>query len=420
MPDDKDKKDTAPAEPKSAQAVLAEIRDALKASHDKNEALEKRFAALETAANKPEKKVRRVAMVRGGYSLPGVEDEKEEFSISRAALAIRERNRDIAPFEWDVMRETYKAHEPFYLSILAQREKRMDAEGRAMSTDVDSAGGFLVPEQALGERYIEQLRAATIAEELGATVLTGLVGSPVKITKETGDVTAYWVTEAGTITNSDMALGEVTLQPREAAARVIVSNRLLEMSNPSVEAKIRKSMAVRTGLLQDLSILQGTGGTQPQGILNSAPNTTSMTAVPTPDLLFNMIYEIEVDNAAGDDMAWGFHPRTWHSLRKTKDAEGNYVLIPKEGSIRSGTLLGLPFKTTTQIPITLGAGAASRIYVGRWAAALVGRWGGMELSVSKETNDAFERRQTHILLTSLMDTAVEHGENFCVDSTVAA
>lgn len=413
--------DSTPAEPKrSAQDILAEIRNGIEAGNKKHDESLARFDKLEkrVEAVEAKNKVRTVGMAPGGWTLPGVEDEKRKFSLQRAVLAVREKNRDVAPFEWDVMRETYKANEPMYLSILAGREKL--GEGRDMSTDVDSAGGFLVPEQALGD-YVEMLRAATVAEELGATVLTGLTGAPVKLNKQTGDVTAYWVTEAGTVTASDAAFGEITMYPREAAARVEVSNRLLEMSNPSVEAKIRESMAKQVGLLQDLAILQGSGGTQPIGILNLTDvNTTSMSAVPSPDTLFDMIYQIEVDNAAGDDMAWAFHPRTWHSLRKTKDAEGNYILIPKEGSIRAGTLLGLPFKTTTQIPITLGAGDASRIYVGRWSEVLVGRWGGMEISVSKETSDAFERRQTHILLTSLMDTAIRHGQSFCLDSTVAA
>jgi HK97 family phage major capsid protein len=411
--------DIVPAEPKkSAADVLAEIRNGIDASNKRSEDLLSKFGDLEKRVGAVElkKKTRTVALAKGGYSLPGVEDEKKEFSICRAALAIRERNPAIAPFEWDVMQECFKANEPFYAQLLAQRE----AEHRDMSTDVDTAAGFLVPEQALSG-WVEMLRAATVAEELGATVLTGLTGAPVKIDKQTGDVTAYWVTEAGLVTNTDIAVGEITLYPREAAARVKVSNRLLQMANPAFEGKVRESMAKQTGLLQDLAILQGTGGTQPLGILNQTDlNTTSMTAVPTPDMLFDMIYQIEVDNAAGNDMGWAFHPRTWHTLRKTKDGEGNYILIPREGSITAGTLLGLPFKTTTQIPITLGAGAASRLYVGRWSEAIVGRWGGMEIAVSKETDDAFERRQTHILLTSLMDTAVRHGQSFCLDSTVAS
>ncbi len=342
----------------------------------------------------------------------GIDDEerkKHPFSFQRAILAISEKNHKLAPFEMSVMKEA--------------------AAKRDLSTDVDTAGGYIVPTEYMAD-LIELLRAKLVVQQLGATRMSGLTGGMVQIPKQTGGATGYWVAEGASITSSQQTLGQIEMRPREAAGLTIMSNRLLKLSNPSAEAMVRNDLAATIDRLVDLAALQGVGGLQPLGIANTPDiNTTAMGAAPTLDDLYDMILKLEEDNADDGALGWAFHPRTWNTLRQLKDSEGRYILTPgvipssvqdlRRGA-QMGTLLGYPFRTTTQIPITLGAGADSRIFFGNWADLVIGEWGGIEILASQETSDAFAKNQTHVRIIVELDVVVRHAESFCVDSTVAA
>lgn len=385
----------------SIEQGVVSMRDGLKKVDERFVAFEDRVKALESGAKRR----------KLGVSLPGVEDEKEKFSFQRAILAISTKDFSIAPFEMDVMRECNKK--------------------RDLSTDVDSAGGYLVPNEFMTE-LIELLRAKLVVGRLGVTRFSGLTGGSIMVPKQTGAATGYWVAENADVTESQQTVGQLEMRPREAAGMTVVSDRLLRLSNPGAEAMIRSDLAAVIDRLVDLAVLQGTGGTQPLGIVNtSGINTTSMATTPTVDLLYAMMYEVEADNADAGNLGWAFHPRTWNTLRQLKDANGNYILMGPNGpgvalqnsdrGPAQGTLLGHPFATTTQIPTNLGATTnRSRIYFGNWSDVVVGEWEGLMLRASQETNDAFQKRQTWVQIVTEMDCLLKHGESFCVDSTVAA
>lgn len=405
MPDEKDKD-------KEIRDALAGIETGIKETRGSVEATAKEVKTLGERVGKIEEK-HKVRTV----SLPGVEDEKEQFSLQRAIRAIASRDWSDAGFERAVFCETAKLSDP--------RGKR------DLSAGVDSAGGYIVPQQLLGE-FIDLLRAKTVVYELGATRLPGLVGSPVKIAKQTSGATAYMVAENADITESQLAVGMLDMKPHEMAAMSVLSNRLLNLSNPSAEAMIRQDFARVLARKVDQQVLRGTDGVELLGIVNTAGiNTTTTDAVPTLDDLYDMILEVEQDNADDGALGWAMHPRTWNTLRKIKDSEGQYVLSPaqapnsnaanvKRGAM-SGTLLGYPFRTTTQIPITLDSpNAESELYFGNWADVVVGEWGGMEILASKETSDAFQKNQTWVRIIMELDSVLRHPESFVVDSTIRA
>ena len=183
-------------------------------------------------------------------SLPGLELEKETFSFVRAANGITTGNWGFG-FEKAVFDET--------------RNRRKD-----LSASDDAAGGFLVPVQVLDD-FVELLRANTVVREAGATVLTNLDGSPVELPKQTGGATAFWVSEAGTITSSDLTLGQVVMQPRSLAALTKLSNRLLRLSSPGIEGIVRDDFARVMALALDLAALRGDGANgQPLGVAETA------------------------------------------------------------------------------------------------------------------------------------------------------
>ncbi|MBW1953564.1 MAG: phage major capsid protein, partial [Deltaproteobacteria bacterium] len=221
--------------------------------------------------------------------LPGLEKEKEKFSLFKALYAIATGDWSQAQFEAEVFRQT-----------------------RDMATTPDSSGGYLVPAQAIPE-LIEMLRAESVVIPAGATLLDGLVGSPVELPKQTGGATAYWVGENEALTGSDATLGQLQLTPKSVGALVKLSNRLLRMSNPSAEQMVRQDISRALALAIDLAALRGTGANgQPTGVANtSGINTVDWSSggnpqTPNFDLFYDMEYELALDNALRGKLSFIF------------------------------------------------------------------------------------------------------------------
>jgi HK97 family phage major capsid protein len=336
-------------------------------------------------------------------NMPGLEDEKEKFSLFKALYAIATGDWSQAQFEADVFRQT-----------------------RDMATSPDSSGGYLVPAQAIPE-LIEMLRTEAVVFQMGATLLDNLTGSPVELPKQTGGATAYWVGENEALTGSDAALGQLQLTPKSVGALVKLSNRLLRLSNPSAEAMVRADVARVISLAIDLAALRGTGANgQPTGIANTAGiNTKGFgTATPNFDFFFDMEYELAVDNALRGKLGFVFHPCVKRSLSKLKvaqfsgDTGGEYIIRPMDANALTN-YIGYPFALTTQIPINLGTGTnETEIYFGNWQELVVGQWAGIEILPSKEAGDAFAKNQTWIRIISDVDIGLRHAESFCLGTGV--
>lgn len=345
----------------------------------------------------------RSALPAGGVSLPGVADEKEKFSFIKAYRGIATKNWKGCEFEQKVFEEA--------------------AKKAAYDSTVDSTGGYIVPNEIVRE-IIELLRAKTVVRELGASTLDGLTASPVELPKQTAGATAYWVAENSSITESEGTFGMLTMQPHKLAALSKMSNRMLRLSDPALEAIVRNDMALVLARKLDLACLRGTGGAgEPVGILNttgigSVALGTAGGAI-TIDAVYNLMLQVEsADGNVQDRMGFAMHPKVWNKLRQLKAATtGAYYLQPDPTVAAKGTLCGYPYRTTTQIPtnLTKGTGVSlSELYFGDWSQFIMASWGGLELRASQETSDAFAKDMTWIRAITEVDLQIRHVESFAV------
>jgi len=392
--------------------MLEQIKAAL-AEHKKNlidqfgemnEGLRQDFARLDQKMKDLE-----AIVVPRKVSLPGVDIGKDVFSFFRAAHAMRWNDWSEAGYEKEVFAETRK------------RVKDMGGLGAG------SAGAYIVPAEYIAQ-IIELLRAESVVVASGATILSGLVGSPVQIPKQTGGATGYWVGENIAITPSDLTLGQLTMTPKKVGALVKLSNTLVKLSNPSAEALVRSDIATAIALQIDLKALRGSGSSnQPSGVniatdLNTVAIGTNGGNL-TFDNLIDMEYELAVDNALRGKLGYIFHPAIRRKLLKLKvaqysgDTGGQYIIAPITESVFQNWL-GYPYKMTTQIPINLTKGTTgtdlTEVYFGNWAELMIGQWGGMEMMASQEAHDSFEKDQTWIRILQEVDIAPRHGQSFCL------
>jgi HK97 family phage major capsid protein len=317
----------------------------------------------------------------------------------------------------------------------AELEKRIMNESgevaRTMGMGAIGTGGALVPTQYLAEQFIEALHARSVTEQLGATVLDGLRGSPVEIARMASDITAEWVDENDEKPEHDLTFEKLSLTPHEVASFARVSNRLVMLGNPSIATLLNNDMTRAIAGALDIAALRGTGaGAQPIGITNTPginvhviTGDTGNGATPAIDDLYDMLYELEVDDADMGRMGWALHPRTFNTLRKQRSdsgagpGTGNYLLQPDVTAPFKGTMIGFPFRMTTRIPINLSKGTStncSELLFGNWEDLLIARWGTLEVRTSQEAGTAFRYNQTWIRASLLADVGVRHAESFCL------
>ena len=398
------------------QKMLEDIKQKVENSGESSQKIVETCTALEHRINEIEKFQKDLEAKIAATRIPGVADEtkKQKFSIFKVIYGVVTGDWKNAGFEREVME--------------AAREK-------AMSTGTGSAGGYIVPAEQITD-IIEMLYANSVVIQSGASVMSNLSGSPVEMPKQTGGATAYWVAENSAITASDLTLGQLTMTPKQVAALVKLSNRLIKLSNPSAEALVRTDIAIALSLAIDLAALRGTGSSnQPTGIANtSGINTVAIGTnggTPTFDHLLDMEGTLEDTNALRGTLGYVMHPKVKRVLKKTKVAQysgqtdGQYVILPmSDQNLRD--IIGYNFQTTTQIPTNLTKGSGtnlSEIYFGNWRELLIGNWGGLEIATSNVAGDssggAFSSNQTWIRAIQEVDIAVRHAASFCLINDAA-
>lgn len=377
-----------------------QIDDALQAwqtsSAEERTAIEERIKSLEDTIEELRGQITEKARTTLPGSEPGA-DGGRRFSLARASWAIVTRDWTNAGYEkeiFDNMRQ------------------------RAMSSGTDSAGGFIVPEEAIPQ-VIEKLKAQVVAFQLGAREMPA-TGAPILIPRIGTSVTANWMTgENQTITASDLGLQQIEMAPKTLAARTILSNQLMELSSPAADSIIEDDMASQLAIGLDKGVIEGSGASgQPLGIIND-PNvlTEAISATITwielsgfPDALANA-------NSLRGRLGWALHPAMFTQIMQIKSENltaGTASLDVVRRSVDEGaptSILGYPFATTTSFTATTDANS---MVFGNWDDVLVAMWGGLRLRASDTSDDAFSKDQTHIRGIMRADTALRHSESMCV------
>src|SRR6185312_6091754 len=101
-------------------------------------------------------------------------------------------------------------------------------ERRVFSTTNPSAGpGSSLIQTDVSPNLIDRLRERVLVRQLGATVLTGLVGN-LNIPRLKASATASWVAESAAISASDPQVDDVSLTPKHVGGIVEISRNMIQ------------------------------------------------------------------------------------------------------------------------------------------------------------------------------------------------
>lgn len=261
---------------------------------------------------------------------------------------------------------------------------------RAMMASVGASGGFIVPPDYVAE-LIEVLRPMTVVRDSGPRVLAMPRGT-MQMPRQNQAATASYGGETQAIPVSQQAVGQIVATYKKLTALTPVTNDLLRYSDPNVDAIVRDDLAQVIARREDLAFVRGDGtADSPQGFATfclpaqKISSNASYSLSTAASELGGALNKLESANVPMTTVVWIMHPRVKNYLLNVQNANGFYVY--REEMTGPKTLLGWPFKTTTQIPTNLTVGAnsdCSEIYLVAMNEALLFDSMSLELAVSRE------------------------------------
>jgi HK97 family phage major capsid protein len=362
-----------------------------------------RLDALETATRQ-----RRVGLVTGNPgSTPG-----SGFSFAKAFLA--------AHCAKDGKADLIKS-----FGLDREWNEISNATRKAIDSGTAGAGGgYVVPQHYVNE-LIPLIRAKSVAARLGVTMLTGLQGSPVRIPKQIGAGTVYWLGQNASIPPSEASFGEIQLTPKTMAARVQFSNLLGILSNPGIEDLIRDDFARVYALELDRVIFYGQGASEePMGLVGRSNILTLSLGDNGGRLDFDRLTDAlgMLDDADTLDGKIGVvtHPKVKRLLKKTRipqysgDTAGAYPVLPILSDKKLEELIGYPIATSTQIKTDHTQGGGSNladVFCANWADVIVGLWGNLEILATNVGGTAWEQNAVQVRMVANVDVAVRREQS---------
>ncbi len=292
----------------------------------------------------------------------------------------------------------------------------VQVERRDLTVGVAADGGNLVATDLLSTSFIEMLRNRMVVKKAGATILGGLVGD-VKIPRQSGGATFYWVPESGAPTESKQAVDQVALSPKTGGAFTDISRKLLKQSSIDVENFVRSDLATVVALGIDLAALHGTGtNNQPTGIastsgIGSVAGGTNG-AAPTEDHIIDLETEVSIDNADIGNLSYITNAKVRGKLKKTDIGTdtGQRVWDRKSDTPLNGYSAHVTNQVRSNLDKGTAVGICSAIFFGNWADLIIGQWGVLDILVDPYT---FSTSGTvRVVALQDVDVAVRHAESF--------
>lgn len=305
----------------------------------------------------------------------------------------------------------------------AHREWGEDGEiMKALEASDAAGGGVLIPTEWSGE-VIELLKEATIFRSLNPRVVPMPTGA-LQMSKLTGGATASYIGESQNLPVSEQTFGQINLTWKKLAVLVPVSNDLLRFNTEGADVIVRDDTVSAMATREDQAFLRD-DGTQftPKGIRNWVPAANSFAANATVNLanvtsdLAAQILLLRESHVRFIRPAWLMAPRTEFYLLQVRDANGNFAY--RDEMLR-GTLWGMPYGSTTEIPTNLGSGSdESEIMLCDFADILLGESNTLEIMASdvaayfdgSAVQAAFSLDQTVLRIIAHHDLAVRHEES---------
>jgi len=355
----------------------------------RQEDLDTKIAASEAQEKEVNKRIDAVEVAlkrspKDGKTLEALnKEEKEARDFMIDTMVVNDKTGKGANWEQvknrEVDIEAYKAYKPAFDAFLRKRdEKFLDADQlKALSLGTDPDGGYTVT-PVMNNRIITRLYELDPVRQL------------VNVERISTDAMEWMVDydEAAAGWEAETVAGDETGTPKWFKKRIPVhvlyakprvSQTLLEDSGINVENWLADKISNKFNRVESAAFVSGNGVGKPRGFLTYADYATTGTdqygrveqtnmgaaAALTADGFINVKYSlIEQFLERG---TWLMNRLTVADAMQLKDGNGNYIWKAGLAEDRHGTILGMPLRMSTTMPV-VAAGALS-VAIADWSEA---------------------------------------------------
>ena len=287
--------------------------------------------------------------------------------------------------------------------------------GQNYTTAAD--GGNMIEQMV--PRYIDALRNKLVIGQLGATVLTDLVGTLPVV--KVGDVTAGWLAEGATGSISKATVGKATMTPHRAFVAMAFSRDLARQTSVDVERMLIEKLTFAHAQLIDNAAINGTGSSnQPTGIIANT-NVAVVTGGANGAALTwaNLVALETAVNAANGNrgkLAYLTNAKVVGAMKTVERASNTARFL-----IEDGIANGYRVEMTNLVPSNISKGTGSNLSAaifGNWEDLYVGHWGGIDIVVDPYTLAA--NGDIRLVLNAYNDVLVAEPASFAAIKDIIA
>ena len=236
----------------------------------------------------------------------------------------------------------------------------IEIEGKALSTAINSDGGFLVDPQT-SDMVKSVLRSAASIRAIASVVNVEATSFDVLV--DHSDVGAGWATEtADSVETGTPQLDRISIPLYELSAMPKASQRLLDDSAFDVEGWLAGRIADKFARAEAAAFVTGDGIDKPRGFLTHTPvdndtwawgsigyvPTGAAGAIDTADVIVDLVYALGARYRA--NASFVMNSRTAGIIRKMKDADGRFLWADGLAAGEPARLLGYPVLVIEDMP----------------------------------------------------------------------
>ena len=374
---------------------------------EKMTAIDKLAKNIETV-ERQEKLNAEIASNVGSASVQKTSDIKEvrDYSVFKAISGMMNNNLD--GVEKEMHNQAVNEARAAGFSVNGLGIPSFMLEARA---DVTQGGSAIAPTNVLG--YAEAMREASVFNNVGARILTGLTANtniPV-----TGTSTVAWAAENGAAADGGAEFTKVELSPVRLAATVDISKQLL-LQNGGAEAAIMADLGRAVAGKIDQAIFNDTTITGAPASISATSGVNTFT-----EAAFSDGVSVISDLVTAEQV-----------LASANGLEGNlgYVCSPellaqiKRGVQVAAVSAGLDGMLVNGYPIKFtngcgkSAGVSGDFVYGDFSKLIVGLFGGVDIMVDPYTQAA--NGQTRLVVNNYVDFGVTQGAGFVKGTSLVA
>lgn len=258
--------------------------------------------------------------------------------------------------------------------------------------------------------FMPQLNNKLTVQNLGATVLTGLVGKvPVA---SSAAVTAEWAAEGKDVAVKKINWAKNMLSPKRNVTRTAVTKDLLRQTSLDVESYLIRLMQNAHNELVEAGVIAGAVD-GPTGILK----TTGVKVIEaggaiTWEDIVALETAVNENNAGKGKLGYLTNAKVWGAMKTTPKVAGGERFIMEEAA--GNRVNGYPADWTNIVPSADG----SVMIFGNWEDLFVGEWGGFDIVIDPYTQAG--SAQIIITINAWNDAIVAEPKSFAVLKGITA